>query len=366
MSTNVPTIISTVAEDVQAAGSDTRPPMLDRTDYDSWAQRIRLYCLGKDNGVNILKSIDEGPYRVETTRDILDTHEDGTPIYGMDRPKMYDELDDKEKKRFDADIRASNIVLQGLPKDIYKLINHNTDAKAVWDNVKMLLSGSELTMEDRESQLYDEFEHFKMKPDENVYEYYVRFHKLVNDMRNIKMTMPNIQLNSKFVNNMNPEWHKFVTAVKLTKGLKNTNYEQLYAFLLQNERHAMFEKIILNQFKTNQGETSSSNDSTAFYSNIGITTKASQVIPLGNGNHKLIPDPMFKQADADAHVGNIINQLALLISQNMNSLPQTNNNLRTASNPHNQATVKDGRIVVQPVQERQIKAVPEIGYSLDV
>ena len=32
MSTNVPTIISTVAEDVQAAGSDTRPPMLDRTE----------------------------------------------------------------------------------------------------------------------------------------------------------------------------------------------------------------------------------------------------------------------------------------------------------------------------------------------
>ena len=109
MSTNVPTIISTVAEDVQAAGSDTRPPMLDRTDYDSWAQRIRLYCLGKENGVNILKSIDEGPYRVETTRDVLDTAEDGTLIYGMDRPKMYDELDDKEKKRFDADIQLPTL-----------------------------------------------------------------------------------------------------------------------------------------------------------------------------------------------------------------------------------------------------------------
>ena len=72
MSTNVPTIISTVAEDVQAAGSDTRPPMLDRTDYDSWAQRIRLYCLGKENGVNILKSVDEGPYQIETTRDLID------------------------------------------------------------------------------------------------------------------------------------------------------------------------------------------------------------------------------------------------------------------------------------------------------
>ncbi|GKF11973.1 hypothetical protein Tco_0049899, partial [Tanacetum coccineum] len=62
--------------------------------------------------------------------------------------------------------------------------------------------------EDRESQLYDEFEHFKMLPGENINEYYVRFHKLVNDMRNIRMTMPNIQLNSKFVNNMSPEWDR--------------------------------------------------------------------------------------------------------------------------------------------------------------
>ncbi|GJT71203.1 retrovirus-related pol polyprotein from transposon TNT 1-94 [Tanacetum coccineum] len=86
----------------------------------------------------------------------------------------------------------------GLPKAIYKLINHNIEAKAIWDNVKMLLAGSELTKEDRESQLYDEFERVKMLHGENINEYYVRFHKLVNDMRNIRMTMPNIQLNSKF------------------------------------------------------------------------------------------------------------------------------------------------------------------------
>ncbi|GJX19555.1 retrovirus-related pol polyprotein from transposon TNT 1-94 [Tanacetum coccineum] len=47
-----------------------------------------------------------------------------------------------------------------------------------------------------------------MLPSENIDEYYVRFHKLVNDMRNIIMTMPNIQLNSKFVNNTSPEWDR--------------------------------------------------------------------------------------------------------------------------------------------------------------
>ncbi|GKE41560.1 hypothetical protein Tco_1468844, partial [Tanacetum coccineum] len=58
------------------------------------------------------------------------------------------DLSDTEKKRYDRDVRATNIVLQGLPKDIYKLINHNIEAKAIWDNVKMLLAGSELTKED--------------------------------------------------------------------------------------------------------------------------------------------------------------------------------------------------------------------------
>nr|GFC51145.1 hypothetical protein [Tanacetum cinerariifolium] len=45
-------------------------------------------------------------------------------------------------------------------------------------------------------------------------------------MRNIRMTMPNIQLNSKFDNNMSPEWDRFVTVAKLNKGLKETNHEQ--------------------------------------------------------------------------------------------------------------------------------------------
>ncbi|GKC17874.1 hypothetical protein Tco_1014656, partial [Tanacetum coccineum] len=87
-------------------------------------------------------------------------------------------------------------------------------AKDIWDNVKMLLEGSELTKEDRESQLYDDFEHFCQNKGETIHSYYVRFAKLINDMRNIKMTMSKIQLNSKFVNNMLPEWGRFVTAVK--------------------------------------------------------------------------------------------------------------------------------------------------------
>ncbi|GKC19923.1 hypothetical protein Tco_1022073 [Tanacetum coccineum] len=199
--------MANLSEDIQCAGSDTRPPMLDRTDFASWQQRIRLYCQGKENGVNILK-----------------------------------------KERYNADIRATNILLQGLPKDIYSLINHYTDAKDIWDNVKMLLEGSELTKEDRESQLYDDFEHFRQHKGETIHDYYVRFAKLINDMRNIKMTMSRMQLNSKFVNNMLPEWGRFVTAVKLNRGLRDSNYDQLYVYLKQHEAHANENKMMLERF----------------------------------------------------------------------------------------------------------------------
>nr|GEW78173.1 hypothetical protein [Tanacetum cinerariifolium] len=95
-------------EDIQCASSDTRPPMLDRTDFASWKQCIRLYCRGI-----------EGP-----------------PHLGPERPQVYSDLSPEEKDWYNADIRATNILLQGLPKDIYTLINHYTDAKDIWDNNK--------------------------------------------------------------------------------------------------------------------------------------------------------------------------------------------------------------------------------------
>ncbi|GKA28074.1 retrovirus-related pol polyprotein from transposon TNT 1-94 [Tanacetum coccineum] len=164
---------------------------------------------------------------------------------GPERPRVYSDLSPKDKDRYNADIRATNILLQGLPKDVYSLINHYTDAKDIWDNVKMLLEGSELTKEDRESQLYDDFEHFRQHKGETIHDYYIRFAKLINDMRNIKMTMSRMQLNSKFVNNMLPEWGRFVTAVKLNRGLRDSNYDQLYAYLKHSTRpHANENKMI--------------------------------------------------------------------------------------------------------------------------
>ncbi|GKC55378.1 hypothetical protein Tco_1078123, partial [Tanacetum coccineum] len=178
-----------------------------------------------------------------TFRETLAEGNEGALHLGPERARLYSDLSPDDKDRF----RATNILLQGFPKDIYTLFNHYTNAKDIWDNVKMLQEGSELTKEDRESQLYDDFEHFRQNKGETIHDYYVRFTKLINDMRNIKMTMPRMQLNSKFVNNMLLEWGRFVTAVKLNRGLKESNYDQLYAYLKQHEAHANENKMMVDR-----------------------------------------------------------------------------------------------------------------------
>nr|GEW31262.1 hypothetical protein [Tanacetum cinerariifolium] len=91
--------MANLSEDIQCADSDTRPPMLDKTDFASWQQRIRLYCRGKENGVNILKSIDEGPFQMGTVREPLDEGTEGAPHLGPEQSRVYFDISPEEKDR---------------------------------------------------------------------------------------------------------------------------------------------------------------------------------------------------------------------------------------------------------------------------
>ncbi|GJZ28161.1 hypothetical protein Tco_0572808 [Tanacetum coccineum] len=82
-----------------------------------------------------------------------ETMNEGAVQQGPVRARVLNDLSAEEKERYKADIRATNILLQGIPKDIYSLINHYTDAKDIWENGANDSGSSELTKDDRESQL---------------------------------------------------------------------------------------------------------------------------------------------------------------------------------------------------------------------
>ncbi|GJT33190.1 hypothetical protein Tco_0923609 [Tanacetum coccineum] len=82
--------ISTLAEHMIVAGDENRPPMLDKSMYDSWQSQN-----------------------------------------GAIRPKKYVELTEQEQLQDDCDVQATNNILQGLPLDVYSLVNRCKMAKAI-------------------------------------------------------------------------------------------------------------------------------------------------------------------------------------------------------------------------------------------
>nr|GEX82302.1 hypothetical protein [Tanacetum cinerariifolium] len=102
--------------------------MLDKTRYSSWASRMLLYIKGKENCKLLIDSVVNGPFKYETVT-VPETQT--TPASVRDRTN--DELTDAEKLRESCDIKATNIVLQGLPQDIYNLVTHHEETKHIWD-----------------------------------------------------------------------------------------------------------------------------------------------------------------------------------------------------------------------------------------
>nr|GEW51998.1 hypothetical protein [Tanacetum cinerariifolium] len=160
--------------------------MPEKSIYDSWASRIRLFIKGKKNGRMMLDSIDEGllVYLM---------------VVGEDRQtrlKKYSELTEAQKLQDDYDVQATNIILHGLLPDVYSLVNHQEAAKDTWDRVKLLMKGTELSYQERECRLYNLFDKFAFVQVETLYEYYWSFSQLINDMHTIRMTMQQVQVNT--------------------------------------------------------------------------------------------------------------------------------------------------------------------------
>ncbi|GKC30937.1 hypothetical protein Tco_1038231 [Tanacetum coccineum] len=203
--------MTTLAEFIMIADADNRPPMLEKSLYDSWKCHMELYIENRENGRMILNSLQNGPLDWPTI-----VEEDGTT-----RTKKYEELSVVEKLQADCDLKATNIVLQGM----------------------------KLSLLEKECKLYDEFDKFSFVKGETLYHYYWRFAQIINNMNVINMSMRQVQVNTKFLNSLPPEWSKFVTDVKLARDLHATNYDQLYSYLEQHEAHANETRLMRERYQ---------------------------------------------------------------------------------------------------------------------
>nr|GEU45295.1 hypothetical protein [Tanacetum cinerariifolium] len=66
-------------------------------------------------------------------------------------PKKYSELSSTEAIQADCDVKDTNIILQGLPPEVYALVSTHKVAKELWERIQMLMQGTSLTKQERES-----------------------------------------------------------------------------------------------------------------------------------------------------------------------------------------------------------------------
>ncbi|GJV47806.1 retrovirus-related pol polyprotein from transposon TNT 1-94 [Tanacetum coccineum] len=398
--------MTSLADKSLLSGGDNKPPMLEKHLYDSWKSIMELYMMNRPHGRMILASVEKGPLVWPSiTED------------GVTRLKEYVELTPAEAIQADCDIKAINIILQGLPTEIYALVSQHRVAKDLWEKIKLLMQGTSLTKQERECKLYDEFDKFTYKKGETLHEYYLRFTLLLNDMNIYKMPLEQFQVNTKFLNTLPDEWSKFVTDVKLVKDLHTTNVDQLHAHLQQHERHAIEVRLMhernpdplalvashqltqpayqshlhthpqslsqhhvspyqSSQFVTPyQHQQFSTNQSTPLSITYPTNEYQSTVHHNVYSQQPSIPQleyapttyqqqqPEFSQPDSslvvpvfqkgDDLIDAINHMMSFLTAVVTSRYPTTNNQLRTLSNPRQQATIYDGKVTVQPVQGRQ-------------
>nr|GEV34010.1 uncharacterized mitochondrial protein AtMg00810-like [Tanacetum cinerariifolium] len=235
--------MTSLADKAILSGADNRPPMLEKDMYDSWKSIMELYMLNRQHGRMILESVENGPLLWPTVEE-----------NGMTRPKKYSELSAIEAIQADCDVKATNIILQGLPPEVYALLEQ-------------------------------------------------------------------FQVNKKFLNTLPPEWSKFVTDVKLVRDLHTTNVDQLHAYLGQHEYHA------------NENPSSS-------IPQIEYAPTVHQQSEFSQPDTGLVV-PVFQKGDDP--IDAINHMMSLLTVVVTSRYPPTNNQLRTSSNPCQQATINNGR-----------------------
>nr|GEZ14863.1 hypothetical protein [Tanacetum cinerariifolium] len=170
--------MSSLADKAILSCADNRPPMLEKDMYDSWRSRMELYMLNRQHGRMILESVEHAPLLWPTVE------EDG-----VTRLKKYSELSVAEAIQADCDVKATNIILQVLPLEIYALVSTHKVAKDLWERIQMLMQGTSLTKQKRECKLYDAFDKFAYQKGETLRDFYLIFSLLLNDMNMYNMKL---------------------------------------------------------------------------------------------------------------------------------------------------------------------------------
>ncbi|GJV67965.1 integrase, catalytic region, zinc finger, CCHC-type containing protein [Tanacetum coccineum] len=373
---------NTLADYMILSGADNRPPMLDKDLYDSWKSRMELYMQNREHERMILESVENGPL-------IWPTVEEN----GVIRTKKYAELSAAEKIQADCDMKETDIILQGLLVDIYSL-ERECKLYDAFDKFTQVKEESLHTCDLRFTQLINDMNIYMMKMEQfqvntkflnslsPEWSKFVTDVKLVKDLHTSNFDQLHAYLEQhelhanevRIMRERNQDPLAFVANQQMTPPHFNP-YQSSYnnPQLQQQFSPSQHASIQPNQHYSShypsqaQFNHSSIPPSHTFQSQMNHqTSTVPQVIPQVAYQSPQAPTQLMTESPfvdsgfavpvfspGDDPIACLNKAMAFLTAVASSRFPTTNNQLRTSSNPRNQATIQDGRVTVQQVQGRQ-------------
>nr|GEY85727.1 hypothetical protein [Tanacetum cinerariifolium] len=136
-----------MSRDVLTVGSTMRIPLLYLGEYLQWVERFMNYLEEQTDGEAMINSI-------------------------------------KNEKRIQKiDRLARSLLIQGLPNDIYSLIDSKKIAKDLWNALARHMLGSEYGEQDRKAAVLYEYETFKATKGELLFDTYIQYLQVINDLK---------------------------------------------------------------------------------------------------------------------------------------------------------------------------------------
>ncbi|GKB38449.1 hypothetical protein Tco_0883391 [Tanacetum coccineum] len=342
---------------IMAAGSRDRPPMLATGRYAQWRSRFLRYIDTRPNGDALRKCILEGPYTPTTVIIPAVPATDNSPaVPERTTVETVLNMSPENKAHFESEKEAIHLILTGIGDEIYSTVDACKTAHEMWEAIERLQQGESLNIQDVKTNLFWEFGQFTSHDGETIESYYTRFYKLMNEMIRNNLTVATMQVNVQFLQQLQPEWSRFVTIVKQQHKLDEVSYHKLFDILKQYQKEVnelRAERIAKNAnplalvataqpYQDPYYQTSKSHKSSAPTSKASLPTRshattrhkgketAKPITPPSESASEEDSDPEQAQKDKEMQ-----KNLALIAKYFKKIYKPTNNNLRTSSNTRN-------------------------------
>ncbi|GKB20223.1 hypothetical protein Tco_0854146 [Tanacetum coccineum] len=144
---------SQMHNNIMAAGSKDRPPMLGPGRYSQWRSRFLRYIDTRPNGGGLKKSILSGPYVPTTVQvQVVEAAEGRLAVPQHTSVKTILNMTPENKEHFQSEKEAIFLLLTGIGDEIYSTVDACNTANEMWTAIERLQQGESLNVQDVKGQ----------------------------------------------------------------------------------------------------------------------------------------------------------------------------------------------------------------------